>query len=410
MKKIQYLYIIENYFLLTALFGFLEMLSIHYFEYNYIIQLSLLFLGISSIIGEKHNKIDVILILTIFIIVLSGYFLCPYKLLYKVGVIGEIISMFAYFIGKSKFCNNEKIFEKGVCVIAVVSIIGLWLYITQPAWYLNFRLSGIDNITDHAYLEMTRLSAFWEYPYWVSYGVAILYCFVLGQTLIEHKLSKKIGYPLLFFFAIISLLTQQRASIGIIVLATIVYSIYYRKINNKSYAGIIKVGLIISFALLLLYLIISHYLDETRLDFIFSKFTEVNERDNFIEDRANIFDNMHDVPISILGDGLGLYSHTAFGMGLTHYITDQGYLKMIYETGIIGFVLRIIIIAICLFKGLKDKRIYYFEITVIVMIVVSLFGANSLSSMEMHNVIFWICCGRINNKVLLEHKRQELYN
>lgn len=410
MKKIQYLYIIENYFLLTALFGFLEMLSIHYFEYNYIIQLSLLFVGVSLIIGEKHNKIDEILILTIIIIVLSGYFLCPYNILYKVGVTGEIIPMFAYFIGKSEFCNNDKIFEKGVCVVAIVSIIGLWLYITQPAWYLNFRLSGFDIITDSVYLEMTRLSAFWEYPYWMSYGVAILYCFVLGRTLIENKLSKMIGYPLLFFFAIISLLTQQRASIGIIVLATIVYSIYYRKINNKSYAGIIKVSLIISFALLLLYLIISHFLDETRLDFIFSKFTEINERDNFIKDRANIFDNMHNVPISILGDGLGLYSHTAFGMGLKHYITDQGYMKMIYETGLIGFVLRIIIIAICLFKGLKDKRIYYFEITVIVMIMISLFGANSLSSMEMHNVIFWICCGRINNNQLLENKRQKLYN
>lgn len=410
MNRKLYLFLIENYFLLTALFGFLEMLSIHYFEYNYIIQLSLLFVGVSLIIGEKHNIIDEILILTIFIIVLSGYFLCPYKILYKVGVTGEIIPMFAYFIGKSEFCNNDKIFEKGVCVIAIVSIIGLWLYITQPAWYLNFRLSGIDNITDYAYLEMTRLSAFWEYPYWVSYGVAILYCFVLGRTLIENKLSKKIGYPLLFFFAIISLLTQQRASIGIIVLATIVYNIYYRKINNKSYAGIIKVSLIISFALLLLYLIISHFLDETRLDFIFSKFTELNERDNFIEDRANIFDNMHDVPISILGDGLGLYSHTADSMGLKHYITDQGYMKMIYETGIIGSVLRIIIIATCFLKGFRYKRIYYFEITVIIMIMVSLFGANSLSSMQMHNIIFWICCGRINNNILLEKKRQEIYS
>lgn len=410
MNRKLYLFFIENYFLLTALFGFLEMLSIHYFEYKYIIQLSLLFVSVSLIIGEKHNKIDVTLILTIFIIVLSGYFLCPYNILYKAGVTGEIIPMFAYFIGKSEFCNNDKIFEKGVCVVAIVSIIGLWLYITQPAWYLNFRLSGIDNITDHAYLEMTRLSAFWEFPYWMSYGVAILYCFVLGRTLIENKLSKKIGYPLLFFFAIISLLTQQRASIGIIVLATIVYNIYNRKINNKSYTGIIKVILIISFALLLLYLIISHFLDETRIDFIISKFTELNERDNFIEDRANLFDNMYDVPISILGDGLGLYSHTAVEMGLKHYITDQGYMKMIYETGIIGSVLRIIIIAICLFKGLKDKRIYYFEITVIIMIVISLFGANSLSSMQMHNVIFWICCGRINNNLLLENKRQKLYN
>lgn len=410
MTRKLYIYILENYFLLTALFGFLEMLSIHYFEYNYIIQLSLLFVGVSLIIGEKHNKIDEILILTIFIIVLSGYFLCPYNILYKVGVTGEMIPMFAYFIGKSEFCNNDKIFEKGVCVIAIVSIIGLWLYITQPAWYLNFRLSRIDNITDHAYLEMTRLSAFWEYPYWVSYGVAILYCFVLGQTLIEHKLSKKIGYSLLFFFAIISLLTQQRASIGIIVLATIVYNIYNRKINNKSYAGIIKVCIIISFVLILLYLIISHFLDETRIDFIFSKFIELNERDNFIEDRAGIFDNMHDVPISFWGDGLGLYSHSADSMGLKHYITDQGYMKMIYETGIIGSVLRIIIIATCFLKGLRDKRIYYFEITVIIMIMVSLFGANSLSSMQMHNIIFWICCGRINNNILLENKRQELYS
>lgn len=406
-----YKYVIENYFILTALFGFLGMLSIHYFEYGNIITLSLFIVGFSSFVREKNSLIDYVLMLTILIISLLGFFLCPYKLLYKVGFTAEIIPMFAFFVGRSKLCNDEKIFKKGIYALTITSLMGLWLYITQPSWYINYRLTNIENVTDNSFLEMTRLSAFWEYPYWISYGSAIIYSFILGQLVIEHRYPKRLGFFLLFFFALISLLTQQRASMGIIVLTTVVYNIYSRKIDNRSYRGILKAIIVMSFALLFLYLFMSKYIDETRLDFMLKKFTDINESDNnFLKDRADIFDNMRDVPISLLGDGLGLYSHTADSMGLKHYITDQGYMKMLYETGVFGFLFRVGAITCCFIRGLKYRRIFYFELTIIFMIMVSLFGANSLSSMQMHNVIFWLCCGRIYNRKLLETKRQEILN
>lgn len=102
----------------------------------------------------------------------------------------------------------------------MVCFIGLILYITSPSWYVDFKLSGFTDNEGGRFLEMTRLSAFWTYPYWVSYGSGIIYFYLLFKSYKEGRITTKIAFALIFL-AVIMVLAQQRAPIAFVALITL---------------------------------------------------------------------------------------------------------------------------------------------------------------------------------------------
>lgn len=400
MSKILYKYVFLYYFALTACFGLLDMFSIHLFEYSYIIILALIVCSFKYFKTNVVDGFDYLMIFTILLISFLGYVKNPYKDLYKLGLLWEILPMLAFFIGKDKNNKNgDLVLKNGIVAVMITGAIGLALYILQPGWYLNYKLSVLTDVTDFMWLEMTRLSAFWQYPYWMSYGVALIYIFILGKFVIDGQYKNKVMIFTLFFLFLISILTQQRASIGGILMATIVYVIIYKGLSKKQILSVLLYSFIIIIILYATFYLLSSFLDLSRLDFILSKYEVFeNSKNNFLSDRAEIFDNMKDIPKTMFGDGLGLYSHGADSKGLKHYITDQGYMKMLYETGYLGLVLRMYLILCCLLKAIHNFRNCHVECLVIIVFLVSLFGANSLSALQMHNIVFWFCCGHIWKK------------
>lgn len=376
------------------------MFSIHLFEYSYIIILALIVCSFKYFKTNVVDGFDYLMIFTILLISFLGYVKNPYKDLYKLGLLWEILPMLAFFIGKDKNNKNgDLVLKNGIVAVMITGAIGLALYILQPGWYLNYKLSVLTDVTDFMWLEMTRLSAFWQYPYWMSYGVALIYIFILGKFVIDGQYKNKVMIFTLFFLFLISILTQQRASIGGILMATIVYVIIYKGLSKKQILSVLLYSFIIIIILYATFYLLSSFLDLSRLDFILSKYEVFeNSKNNFLSDRAEIFDNMKDIPKTMFGDGLGLYSHGADSKGLKHYITDQGYMKMLYETGYLGLVLRMYLILCCLLKAIHNFRNCHVECLVIIVFLVSLFGANSLSALQMHNIVFWFCCGHIWKK------------
>lgn len=406
MSKILYKYVFLYYFALTACFGLLDMFSIHLFEYSYIIILALIVCSFKYFKTNVVDGFDYLMIFTILLISFLGYVKNPYKDLYKLGLLWEILPMLAFFIGKDKNNKNgDLVLKNGIVAVMITGAIGLALYILQPGWYLNYKLSVLTDVTDFMWLEMTRLSAFWQYPYWMSYGVALIYIFILGKFVIDGQYKNKVMIFTLFFLFLISILTQQRASIGGILMATIVYVIIYKGLSKKQILSVLLYSFIIIIILYATFYLLSSFLDLSRLDFILSKYEVFeNSKNNFLSDRAEIFDYMKDIPKTMFGDGLGLYSHGADSKGLKHYITDQGYMKMLYETGYLGLVLRMYLILCCLLKAIHNFRNCHVECLVIIVFLVSLFGANSLSALQMHNIVFWFCCGHIWKKVKIKYK------
>lgn len=106
--------------------------------------------------------------------------------------------------------------------IIAVSLIGLYLYLAQPSWYIAWKLQSTTEFSSESrILEMTRLSAFWQYPYWVSYGCALLYHYKL-YTMFTSNVKKQDVLVIFFLFFII-VLTQQRAPLLFIVLSTVFF-------------------------------------------------------------------------------------------------------------------------------------------------------------------------------------------
>lgn len=408
MKKIaSFLYknVWNNYFAITATFACLDMLSLHFFNYGLVFQITLVVLAISYFSHNKPDVHDLLLIFVFLVIIYVGkYFSVPY-ILFRNGVEAELLPMLAFFIGKDKFHVDDEIFRKGIAAVAFCGLIGLFLYVWQPSWYVAFRLANFKNYSEARYLEMTRLSAFWEYPYWIGYGAALMFAYLFGKMMKKKSMNKKLDFFLLLFLALIVFLTQQRAAIALILISIAYITITTSNKMSVTVVRVFKISMITCTISFIGLFALNHFLDSSRLEHILSKFTALSfsGNSNFLQDRADLFYSFKNKDLSVFGDGIGMYSHVAYSMGLPA-ITDQGYLKLLYETGYFGFFARIILIAIALFRGIKYRKNFYLEFVFIMAILVSMFGANSLSSGQMHNIIFWLCCGRLCNTALVQKK------
>ena len=392
MSNLLYKYVFSNYFLYFAFFAFLDMFSIHFFNTPLLFDIVILFLAVQYF-KKGMDILDIWLLFTILIIILTSLPNTP-LLLFRNGLEAEILPMFAYFIGKNDKYNNDELLRKGKVVLCIVGFIGLFLFVLQPGWYVSFRLASTEgDLNSHKFLEMTRLSAFWEFPYWISYGTAIIYTYILKNALGNKGCPNTKEILLLFYFFMIALLTQQRAAIGMIIMSTVLLLWFYGKINL---GRIILSCIFIVLLLLIIKEILDKILSLEQLDFLLSKFTDLQGDDNtsFLQKRANLFSDFIDKPISLFGDGLGIYGHAALRFG-KDAITDQGYLKILYETGVFGFFSRLFFILIIFLRGIRKRNKYIFESLIIFFIMIAMLGANPLSNFQMHNIVFWLCCGNI---------------
>ena len=138
------------------------------------------------------------------------------------GLRYQILLTIFFFVGKSEWFADWKFFDKMQMPIIAVSLIGLYLYLAQPSWYIAWKLQSTTEFSSESrILEMTRLSAFWQYPYWVSYGCALLYHYKL-YTMFTSNVKKQDVLVIFFLFFII-VLTQQRAPLLFIVLSTVFF-------------------------------------------------------------------------------------------------------------------------------------------------------------------------------------------
>lgn len=399
---------IINYFFITALDGALNM-----FGYPSLCKFSLLLLFALVYISIKHikqnglSKVDLYVLTLSLIIVISSLSENYSTNLLWYGIRYQLLFMITgIIVGESSISINWSFIEKALLPICIVSLIGLYLFFTSPDWYINFRMSNTTN--QNALFEMTRLSAFWEYPYWVSYGCAILYSFIIYRLFISQPIFPKYSSLLLPYLLLVILLAQQRVAIAFVIALTLfflVYSVFRYKLNNKFFTRILIVGI----ALILLLLLIIKHLDVARIDFIIDRLnaSERTTNESFISFRAGLYDSFFKKGISLFGDGIGRYSHAALDEG-SRAITDHQYYELLFETGVIGFAGYMILFAFIFIKGLKNMKCNLFELGILSFYLIAMLGADCLSSPAMHSVVFWICCGRILNKNCLSYK--ERYN
>jgi hypothetical protein len=303
-----------------------------------------------------------------------------------------------YLIGAHESnLNSIPILERGMIPFITVCVIGLVLYITIPEWYLAIKIDRApDNVdvTEGYLSEVTRLSAFWDFPYWISYGCAIFYTYFITKKYYDLGLNKK-HVILLLFLLLIAVLSQQRASVGYIILVTLYYilqSLFRKriKINDISWISMFVSVLIISVILFL------SLVDESVLEILFSKFSMLSDTKEFVSDRADIFETFYKKPITIFGDGLGAYNHTAMNFNRPA-ITDHQYLKILYENGLYGCLGFLLIFLSVIKRAVTRFECFRTELGIIFFFLISMLGADCMFVSQEHSPILWYCCGRVLN-------------
>ena len=393
-------WIIPGYFI----FAVLDLVA-GFLGYDVLQKFSLFYLIICTyyvfIIKDKHCVTIDFLIILLFIEVVLGILVnnIEHELVWS-GIRYQMLLMIFFFIGKYYLFNN-RFMEIGKYIILGNALLGLYLFISAPSWYISWKSENVsfDITQGDLYYEMTRLSSISTYPYWVSYSSCILYLYFLESAFMFRKSASKREYIILTFLLIIMILCQQRAPIMFSVMSTILI-LFSRKQGHQtaSCIQIIFILILMSFAIVTMF----NYIDEDQKSFILEKLNSIIEGDDLVANRTKNF--MLNNEITVLGEGIGKYSHTAIGLNKKS-IADQQYLRIIYETGIAGCLLYFMVFVNIILRGLKYKKECTFDLLVILFYLFSMFGANSLSMEGYHTAVFWFCCGRLFNDRYIEFKQ-----
>lgn len=397
---IKYDWLIPGYFI----FAFLDF-CIGFLGYSAFQKFNLIYLIICTyfVIAKKnkhYSGIDVLIFVLIVSVLIGALLSNTSSALLWAGFRYQIFLMIFFFVGRY-YLVNDRFMEIGKYIIICNCILGLYLFITEPSWYISWKMDNVafDATQGSLYYEMTRLSSLSPYPYWVSYSTFILYVYNFVNLLFYKKNPNLIDYISLTFLFIIMLLCQQRAPIAFSVISTILLIIWSKGNNNKfSYAPILGILLFAGIAILYVF----SNMDESQNEFVINKLNSIIEGKNLATERTSDF--MQHEDISLFGDGIGKYSHSAIGLGKKS-IADQQYLRIMYETGLLGMLMYGLIFILIIIRGLKVRKICAFDFLVALFYMFSMIGANSLSMEGYHTAVFWFCCGRLFNSEYIQYKK-----
>lgn len=389
--------IVYGYCLLSIINAFLGIVHLEGLKkFDIVIMLAGTVLAISYLV-KKRTTIDLFVLSFAFITVaissLQGY---EHELWYS-GVRTQIWPMMFFFVGRHRLFTIGKMMYNSFLPYIFITIVGFYLFVTVPSWYVAFKSDGLNSGANAFQLmEMARFSAIWVFPYWVSFFSALLYLFVVSSASQNGFLTKKELFFILYIIIIV-ILTQQRAPLAAMVVCTIVCltkskkSRFYR--DYKSFS-LVKSIFVLLGILILIFLFALRFIDTDVIDFVKEKYVVFFDSLDFAGERISMYDEFKKISISFFGDGIGRYSHLAIFMGKPG-ITDQQYLRALYEQGIFGLTMYFILFLVILLRGFRHYRIHFFEVFVVLFYLIAMMGANCLSQFDQHNIILWLCCGSI---------------
>lgn len=404
-------YFICSYFLLSALKGLSSILG-HELPFTLITDIGIIFITIEYFMRNKSNVISRFIIISIFTLIITSLFHSYPMNALSSGIRWQLFYMLAFIVGTSKYFVEEKFFENMLWVVFIVDIIGLYLYLVPPGWYMSYKFQNLDldYVSNNMMLEMTRLSSFWPYPYWVSYGSACSFYYILCQYFYGRIKTIRAIFFMLFFLFIL-LLAQQRLPLFFIICAT--GSLFFYSITNKKYHEFSKgISLIFVLIFIILFSILPLVIDSDIMEFGLKKIEAVfdpsssDEEGNFLTSRFSFIDYINFNGSLLFGDGLGSYS---FNPKAKVLILDNMWLTIFIESGIIGLFIYIYIFLRLVKKGIHRFKYNLFELGILAMFLLAMFGANCLSKNTQHPIVLWLCCGRLYNQIYLQYKKNS-YN
>jgi hypothetical protein len=356
--------------------------------------------------GSFHNLFSLYYLYCIFSFVWYTVNDIPFDC-YLNELYNSIPAMLFVYIGLADNRKDGKFFERYAYFCTVSMLIGVFLYITTPGWYVHRCIEAYESrwfrgtMSEDSMMSSMRFIGLFRDVYETDmYAMVAL---AISLFLFFHKAKSK-GEYLTFLMVVINfvaaILTQQRVAMASSILI-LLFFIFYSRTNGKA-----RKSRILITGSVLLFVGFSSFLMIKAGD-------RIDQLTILLEDRMNNMSlstaysersNQHDVILNnltmpIFGKGAGSGGSTAAFHGLPH-VNDGGYWELLYEFGIVGILFFFYVMFKTVVHAYKRRRYCLTELIIVCFVLVAMLGSNTITLGYMLIAPFWYSVGRIWNASL----------
>lgn len=317
----------------------------------------------------------------------------------------SIPAMFFFYIGMADN-RGDSFYRKLLNAITISLAVGLVLYLLAPGWFvarkselISMQWFGGTNYSDEQVLEGMRFSAFFTDSYEVSmYSMVALsislFLFFVNKT----NKQTVLGISVILISFVSAILCQQRIAMASASFTLLFYLLYgnFKKHGGKSLKLTLTLGLI---AILVVSLALTLFQD--RVGQLTELLTERSEGMSVSKAWAErsyqtdlITKHWH---MPIFGHGIGAGGAMAGQLRYPH-VNDAGWLELLYEYGLVGTFIFLLLIVQSLLRGVRLMRYYLTELVIVAFVLLAMVGSNTLTLGYMQIIPFWYSLGRIWSK------------
>lgn len=295
--------------------------------------------------------------------------------------------MSVYLLGRNKHFDSYIFFQKCPKPLLICCILGVLFFINPPNWYIERAYNDYE-VNQYNMLEIFRLKSVFPSPYHISYMCGFTTIYIWFSFIYSKSINKE-NIVYFFSFIITMLLTMMRAPFLSVMLA-IIAGIIYMSIYYKSHKILFNVFFFCGL-LYIIGLILAPILDLEQMEYLIQKIDTVTSKSD------ELIDNRLDLGFSygLIGDGAGRHAIYAYKYG-QEGILDSEYVKLLVEQGYVGLAILVLLIIVAIWKCIKYFKSLALELSIILFFVLTMIGADSLSTADKHCFIFWVTIGRVS--------------
>lgn len=391
MKLFKYSYwVYVNYFWIMAVSAVLYIaFGAKQYLISFLLPISYMVLALFSQRKKGFTIFDG-LILCIFVSDIISWLLNDY--LFKATLIlrhimGPISYMMVYFVGRNLSVEKSyKVFHASLLPALITSIIGIYCFFFPPSWYFGVMEDGALSS-----LESLRLHSIFSSPYNLAYMNTFLLGYIFFRIFQYNEPISKYKFHIVIFVVTLAFCMMRAPMAG-----TVVY-FFLALMLSCFVAGKWKRLIYAVFGVAMLAGVVFAVIKNTnaeKVDFLLEKFEIISDdKSTFVEDRYNLMEAKN----SYFGDGAGRHNLWADDYVAESSMRDGEYQKLKQEVGYVGQSIYIILIVFVMIKCLFNFRYLLFEFSTMSFLLISMIGANSLSTIDKSCFVFWLVMGRVSS-------------
>lgn len=325
-------------------------------------------------------------------------------------IYNSIPAMFFVYVGMAEPERDNSFYKKFLISCSICMGIGLILYVTTPGWFINRRMEILSNAayvnathTEETMLESMRFSSYLIDTYETDMFAMIALSIAFFMYYLHIGKSNFINLLLVFVNYLAAMMTQQRVAM---VAASAVVLYYMFKGKKQQSSTIMIVAILASF--LFVVFVVANYGDRVGQleDLLLGRMDNMSLSKAFSERDYQLKLITEHWTMPVFGHGAGAGGAIAGSFRLPH-VNDAAYLELLFEYGVMGSFLFLLVVIKTIKRGIKNVKFYMIELVIIAFVLVAMLGSNTLTMGFMTIFPFWYSVGRIWNK---EHHQYIITN